>query len=122
MAIPHGWSFFNIPVHTFLIMFRTLLYLQLVVQMQTQLSDGPSTILGKPVHILSFVKHALESKDPESEAKKPADPNPFKLDLGKSEGSDEGDSDDDTPGADIIAPDDEMMETSLNLLLAVLEG
>ncbi|KAF7352810.1 RTP1-C1 domain-containing protein [Mycena venus] len=101
---------------------RTLLYLQLVVQMQTQLSDGPSTILGKPAHILSFVKHALESRGSESETKKPSDPNPFKLDIDKSDESDEGDSDDDTPGADIIAPDDEMIETSINLLLAVLEA
>jgi hypothetical protein len=99
----------------------TLLYLQLVVQMQTQLSDGPSTILGKPAHILSFVKHALESVGPESE-QKPAATNPFKLGSNTPDGSEDGDSDDDTPGADIIAPDDEMVETSVNLLLAVLEG
>ncbi|KAJ7682824.1 hypothetical protein DFH06DRAFT_306273 [Mycena polygramma] len=98
---------------------RTLLYLQLVVQMQTQLSDGPSTVLGKPTHILSFVRHALESRGPELEPKKPANTNPFQLDLDES---DEGDSDDDTPGADIISPDDEMVETSVNLLLAVLEA
>ncbi|KAJ7904493.1 hypothetical protein B0H14DRAFT_2663092 [Mycena olivaceomarginata] len=100
---------------------RTLLYLQLVVQMQTQLSDGPSTILGKPAHILSFVKHALESVGPESE-QKPAATNPFKLGFNTPDESEDGDSDDDTPGADIIAPDDEMVETSINLLLAVLEA
>ncbi|KAJ7276373.1 hypothetical protein B0H12DRAFT_1041351 [Mycena haematopus] len=100
---------------------RTLLYLQLVVQMQTQLSDGPSTILGKPTHILSFVKHALESERPEPETK-PVDTNILKFDLEKSDDSDEGDSDDDTPGADIIGPGDEMIETSVNLLLAVLEA
>ncbi|KAJ6539322.1 hypothetical protein B0H19DRAFT_961303 [Mycena capillaripes] len=99
---------------------RTLLYLQLVVQMQTQLSDGPSTVLGKPTHIISFVKHALDSGGRESEGKKePAKINPFHLDL---DGSEEGDSDDDTPGADIIYPDDEMIETAVNLLLAVLEA
>ncbi|KAJ7744466.1 hypothetical protein DFH07DRAFT_963690 [Mycena maculata] len=102
---------------------RTLLYLQLVVQMQTQLSDGPSTILGKPAHMLSFVKHALESRCLESEAKtpKPKKTLPYQLDLHYSD-SEEGDSDDDTPGADIIIPDDEMVETSVNLLLAVLEA
>ncbi|KAF7355296.1 RTP1-C1 domain-containing protein [Mycena sanguinolenta] len=100
---------------------RTLLYLQLVVQMQTQLSDGPSTILGKPAHILSFVKHALEPERPELKTK-PADTNPFKFNVETSDDADEGDSDDDTPGADIIGPDDEMIETSVNLLLAVLEA
>ncbi|KAJ7700055.1 hypothetical protein B0H17DRAFT_276446 [Mycena rosella] len=99
---------------------RTLLYLQLVVQMQTQLSDGPSTILGKPAHMLSFIKHALESRGPEPETKTPRNPLPYELDL--KEPDDEGDSDDDTPGADIIGPDDEMVETSVNLLLAVLEA
>lgn len=87
--------------------------------MQTQLSDGPSTVLGKPTHILSFVKHALDSGSPASEKKEPAKSNPFHLDLNESE---EGDSDDDTPGAEIISPDDEMIETAVNLLLAVLEG
>ncbi|KAJ6599093.1 hypothetical protein DFH09DRAFT_24467 [Mycena vulgaris] len=98
---------------------RTLLFLQLVVQMQTQLSDGPSTILGNPAHMLSFVKHALESRVPEFEAKTPSKTHPYQLDLNES---DEGDSDDDTPGAEIIVPDDEMVETSVNLLLAVLEA
>ncbi|KAJ7047394.1 hypothetical protein C8F04DRAFT_935919 [Mycena alexandri] len=98
---------------------RTLLFLQLVVQMQTQLSDGPSTILGKPAHMLSFVKHALDSGRPESETKKPSNAPPYTFNL---DNLDEGDSDDDTPGADIISPDDEMIETSVNLLLAVLEA
>ncbi|KAJ7095353.1 hypothetical protein B0H15DRAFT_775607 [Mycena belliarum] len=98
---------------------RTLLYLQLVIQMQTQLSDGPSTILGKPAHILSFVKHALESRGSVPEANKASNTRPFELDLGDQDGSD---SDDDTPGEEIIDPDDEMVETSVNLLLAVLEA
>jgi hypothetical protein len=68
------------------------------------------------------VKHALESGGPEPETKKPASANPFKLDLDEGDLDDEGDSDDDTPGVDIISPDDEMIETSVNLLLAVLEG
>ncbi|KAJ7228683.1 hypothetical protein GGX14DRAFT_345713 [Mycena pura] len=105
---------------------RTLLYLQLVVQMQTRLSDGPSTILGQPAHMISFVKHALKSRDSNHGKKmQPSQHNPFHLGLGEpDEGdeSDEGDSDDDTPGADIIDPDDEMVETSVNLLLAVFEA
>ncbi|KAK7061701.1 RTP1-C1 domain-containing protein [Favolaschia claudopus] len=103
---------------------RTLLYLQLVVQMQTQLSDGRSNILGKPANILSFVKQALESAGPESEPRAAAPlASPFKLNLESDEEVDgEGDSDDDTPGADIISPDDEMVETAINLLLAVLEA
>ncbi|KAH9938290.1 uncharacterized protein B0H18DRAFT_1081018 [Fomitopsis serialis] len=42
---------------------QTLLYLQLILQMQTQLAtdDSASSILNKPDHILSFIKHALES-------------------------------------------------------------
>ncbi|CAK5275656.1 unnamed protein product [Mycena citricolor] len=82
---------------------RTLLYLQLVVQMQTQLADGPSTILGNPSHILSFVRHVLETKPEDAK-------------------DEDSDSDDDTPNAEIIGPDDEMTETAVNLLLAVLEG
>ena len=40
-----------------------MLYLQLILQMQTQLAtdDSASSILNKPDHILSFIKHALES-------------------------------------------------------------
>ena len=45
---------------------RTLLYLQLILQMQSQLAtdDSASSILNKPDHILSFIKHALESASP----------------------------------------------------------
>ncbi|KAJ7638786.1 hypothetical protein FB45DRAFT_739354 [Roridomyces roridus] len=89
---------------------QTLLYLQLVVQLQT------STTLGKPAHILSFIKHTLER--PEQPKPTPTKTVPYQLDI-EDEG---GDSDDDTPGADIISPDDEMIETSVNLLLAVLEA
>ncbi|KAJ7498954.1 hypothetical protein FB451DRAFT_1334528 [Mycena latifolia] len=82
---------------------------------------GPSTILGKPAHILSFVKHALESRGPESETRKQTNTHPFQLNLNQSE-DDDADSDDDTPGLEIVAPDDEIVETSVSLLLAVLEA
>jgi hypothetical protein len=99
--------------------------------MQTQLSDGKSSsnILYKPAHLLSFIKHVLE----------PMDPDPHKThDRAKlasvlrldglhtrdveSELADEGDSDDDTPGSEVIGADHEMIETALNLLLSILEG
>ncbi|KAJ6613487.1 hypothetical protein B0H10DRAFT_1805501 [Mycena sp. CBHHK59/15] len=98
---------------------RTLLYLQLVVQMQAWLSDGASTILGKPAHILSFVSHALEPAGTSPQKEKRGNTPSYQLDDDDFE---DGDSDDDTPGADIITPDDEITETSVNLLLAVLEA
>jgi hypothetical protein len=40
----------------------------------------------------------------------------------ENELADEVDSDDDTPGSEIIGTDYEMIETALNLLLSILEG
>jgi Required for nuclear transport of RNA pol II C-terminus 1 len=99
--------------------------------MQTQLSDGKtsSNILYKPTHLLSFIKHVLE----------PVDPNHLKTPIGaklenairiselhphevEGELADEVDSDDDTPGSEIISADHEMIETAVNLLLSILEG
>lgn len=74
---------------------RTLLLLQLVIQMQTKLTS--SSILSKPDHILTFVKHALEVPE-----------------------TGEDDSDDDSP--DSLPADDEIVETSVHLLLSVLEA
>jgi len=109
-----------------------LLYLQIFRQMQAQLSEGKpsSNILCKPAHLLYFIKHVLE----------PADPGPLKTHNGAKlesalqldelrshdvEGdkvADESDSDDDTPGSEVVTVDGEMTETALNLLLAILEG
>ncbi|KIJ70504.1 hypothetical protein HYDPIDRAFT_143972 [Hydnomerulius pinastri MD-312] len=111
---------------------RVLLYLQLVMQMQSQLSGNSTStnILKKPEHILLFVKHALETSAtapsiattqktsrglglddlrivPEDEDKLPED----------------GDSDDEQPGEANGNPgEDDMTETAINLLLATLEA
>ncbi|KAF7288240.1 RTP1-C1 domain-containing protein [Mycena chlorophos] len=99
---------------------KTLLYLQLVVQMQQQLADGPSTILGKPAHMLSFIRQALE-KPAENEKADTSPPKSSLFDFGLAPQleSEDGDSDDED-GAE--GPDDEMVETSISLLLAVLEA
>lgn len=112
-------------------LFRTLLYLQIIIQMQTQLSDGNSSsnILYRPAHLLSFIKHVLEPVDPSSRKKhEEAKPESmFRLGELHSRGvegelGDEVDSDDDTPGSEVIGADHEMIETALNLLLSILEG
>jgi len=103
--------------------------------MQTQLATGDpaSSILNKPDHILSFIKHALESA-----ASAAAPPAPTK---GRANGgglhledlriveededevpeAEEGDSDDEEPEL-AGSGDDEMVATSVNLLLSILEG
>ena len=118
---------------------RTLLFLQLIVQVQTQMSkDGPSSsnILSKPEHVFSFIKHALQNdstlQSPESRT------GPKRLDARQGMTMDDlrivpdedldedldmdGDSDDETPNQEGVQPDNEMTITALNLLLSVLEG
>ncbi|TFY56567.1 hypothetical protein EVJ58_g7560 [Rhodofomes roseus] len=112
---------------------RTLLHLQLILQMQTQLAtdDSASSILNKPDHILSFIKHALES------AASPAAQSPKRepranggglnlqdlriVDEEEEPEVDEGDSDDEGPEVG-ASGDDEMVATSVNLLLSILEA
>lgn len=117
---------------------RTLLYLQLVVQIQNQLSSGDSAfdILQKPDHILTFIKHALQTATQKPEEKrKPQTPAPktgLKLEdlvIVDVEGNDsddesiEGDSDDEEePSNPREGSDEEMTSTALNLLLAVMEA
>lgn len=79
--------------------------------------------------MLSFVKHVLEdaSMTPDknrSVSKENTAAKPWLLvpEAEPVNDLDEGDSDDDTPGSEIISPDDEMKETSINLLLSILEG
>ncbi|KAK0243048.1 hypothetical protein EDD85DRAFT_877845, partial [Armillaria nabsnona] len=96
---------------------KTLLYLQLIMQIQTKMSDGDGkeNILKEPGHILVFVKHALEARDQSDPAfEKTKDPLKFihtEEDLGEEDSDDE-----DTPEYD------EMTETSVNLLLSILEA
>ncbi|KAK0230500.1 hypothetical protein IW262DRAFT_1338785 [Armillaria fumosa] len=96
---------------------RTLLYLQLIMQIQTKMSDGDGkeNILKEPGHILVFVKHALEARDQSDPVfEETKDPLKFihtEEDLGEEDSDDE-----DTPEYD------EMTETSVNLLLSILEA
>ena len=78
--------------------------------------DTASSILHDPDHLLSFISHVLESAT--IPAKSDADGGFSKeLDIDEDE-----DSDDETPGSDVVGPDDEMIETAISLLLAILEG
>lgn len=113
---------------------RTLLYLQLIMQIQAQLVDASSStnILKKPEHILVFVKHALEdtriSRKPQMPVRRPKqaglglddlrivpDSNDDEDEIGSE------DSDDEDEGSTNTVPD-EITVTTLNLLLALLEG
>lgn len=102
------------------------MYLQLVVQIQNQLSSGDSSfdILKKPDHILSFIKHALESASSKASTQVSTEPKSsqgLKLEDLKIVDNEEGDSDDEDDPVDEDS-DEDMTSTSLNLLLAILEG
>ncbi|KAH9017024.1 hypothetical protein EDB84DRAFT_1629366 [Lactarius hengduanensis] len=117
---------------------RTLLFLQLIVQVQTQMSkDGPSSsnILSKPEHVFSFIKHALQSDttlqspEPKTGPKKPNVRQGMTMnDLRivpqeeQEDDSDMGDSDDEIPNQEVAQPNSEMTTTALNLFLSVLEA
>jgi hypothetical protein len=94
--------------------------------------DSSSSILSKPEHVLTFIKHALQSYTMQDAASS-VDPNPHQgltmddLRIVPEEDPDddsgtEGDSDDETPSLQGARPNDEMTITALNLLLSVLEG
>jgi len=103
------------------------------MQIQAQLTDAsPSTnILKKPEHILMFVKHALEdaqiSREPKRPSRRPKraglglDDLRIIPDLGDEDEIGSEDSDDEDEGSVNAAPD-EITVTTLNLLLALLEG
>ncbi|KAI0677089.1 hypothetical protein C8Q78DRAFT_959916 [Trametes maxima] len=110
---------------------KTLLYLQLVLQMQKQLSsDDTSGVLKHPEHILSFIKHALENpKSSEHPSSKQAAPSAGlriedlriveeEEDL---EYQDVDSDDEDGEGDEGHGPDD-MTSTAIKLLLSVLEA
>lgn len=96
--------------------------------MQTKLSDGSSSsdMLKKPTHILTFIKHALESAKADSHGSNTRPINRSPRDRCRDDQEDDidsdEDSDDDTPDAIPYTADDEMTETSINLLLSILEG
>lgn len=112
---------------------RNLLYLQLVLQMQKQLSENDtSNVLKKPEHILTFIKHALENPrqagQPTSSRKPSTDTSLRMEDLRivqdeeEPEEFEEGDSDDEDEEGDQEHGPDDMTSTAVKLLLAVLEG
>lgn len=114
--------------------FRTLLYLQLVVQIQIQLFTGDSSvgILRKPDHILSFIKHALDSALGQNEKQAVHRRQEHKglgledlrivEDEQDHEDSAGEDSDDENGETADGGGDDDMTSTAVNLLLSVLEG
>ncbi|KAJ3986901.1 hypothetical protein F5890DRAFT_1636144 [Lentinula detonsa] len=112
---------------------RTLVYLQLIMQLQAEISDGSKSagLFSKATQILAFIKQALEtaSSSPESVSQKNvASPGKGKLRLSDlqlnsdEDRASEGDSDDDLSDSEAFTADDEMKETSITLLLSVLEG
>lgn len=106
---------------------RALLYLQLILQMQKHLSEGTtSNILKRPQQMLLFVHHVLESFNASPNVEPPIERSGLEQSLRfiptTKEASEEGDSDDDMPDSEVLRPDDELVETALNLLLSVLEG
>lgn len=113
--------------------YRTLLYLQLIIQIQSKLADttSSSNILKKPEHILLFIKHSLESGSSTETPKKSDEVRAKRHGLGlddlrivpeQEDTLDSEDSDDEIPDDEDAAPDEEMTVTTINLLLAILEG
>ncbi len=83
------------------------------MQMQKRLSEGTtSSILRKPDKLLPFIRHVLASA------------NIMAASSGDGESTEiqEGDSDDEDQGSNIIGPDDELIETTITLLLSILES
>ena len=117
---------------------RTLLFLQLIVQVQSRMSrddTSSNNILSKPEHVLTFIKHALQSDTVQDTAPKQASVDPssrqgLKMndlrivpeDDPDDDSDTDADSDDETPGLPGARPNEEMTITALNLLLSILEG
>jgi hypothetical protein len=93
-------------------------------------TNKSSNFLNKPQHILSFIKHVLS---PPSPPPNPQGQVPQKAKTGlriedlrivpvpDSDEPEPQDSDDEEPPGD-ASPDEEMLDTAINLLLAILEG
>ncbi|OBZ76096.1 hypothetical protein A0H81_03253 [Grifola frondosa] len=107
---------------------RALLYLQLILQMQKQLSaEGSSNILSTPEHILSFIKHVLESSRPAVSDVRESQSRPnlgLRMEDLRIIPEEEhlGEDSDDEADQNANGGDDEMTVTAINLLLSVLEG
>lgn len=94
-----------------------------------------NNILSKPEHVLTFIKHALQSDTVQDTVPKQASVDPSSRhgltrkdlrivseDDPDEDNDTEADSDDETPGLQGARPNDEMTVTALNLLLSILEG
>ncbi|KIY73777.1 hypothetical protein CYLTODRAFT_406490 [Cylindrobasidium torrendii FP15055 ss-10] len=102
---------------------KTLLFLQLIIQMQTQLKEGLLS-LKNPSHILGFVKHVLvdakkAEEEPETKHVKTGLDALRIVDGDEDEEVEDGDSDDEQSGSERY---DEMIDTAVNLLLSILEA
>lgn len=92
--------------------YRTLLFLRLVLELQQKLG---SSVLTEPEHILQFVAHAIEPKQSERR--------PDRTTSGSGVESlriVEEDSDDENEQA--TQDEDDMAVTAITLLLSILEG
>ena len=89
------------------------------MQKRLLFEDTASNILHHPDHILSFILHVLESATirTRSDAGGGSSNDRLQFDIDEDE-----DSDDETQGSEVVGPDDEMIETAISLLLAILEG
>ena len=96
--------------------------------MQKDSTDNASNVLKKPEHVLTFIKHALESpRAPNRRTIKPSRNRSLGLEDLRivpedSEEIDEGDSDDEEEGGLSEQPVDDIISTAVKLLLSVLEG
>ncbi|KAF9534898.1 hypothetical protein CPB83DRAFT_901829 [Crepidotus variabilis] len=93
--------------------------LQIIMQMQKRLSEGTtSNILRKPDKLLSFIFHVLSS------ATMTTSGNETRRDDSSNNNNmlDEADSDDEDAGPQIIGPDGDLIETTITLLLSILEA
>lgn len=92
------------------------------MQMQNRLAEGTtSNILRKPNHLLSFIFHVLDSAN--MSIQQDQNQAASRLNLNSDENMfEEEDSDDEDPGSEHIGPDDELIETTITLLLSILEG
>lgn len=101
--------------------YRILHKLQIIMQMQSRLAEGTtSNILRKPNQLLSFIFHVLDSANMSIQDRNqdPSAPNSNSDEIM----FEDGDSDDEEPGPESIGPDDELIETTITLLLSILEG
>ncbi|KAJ3810019.1 hypothetical protein F5876DRAFT_89124 [Lentinula aff. lateritia] len=114
---------------------RTLLYLQLIMELQIAVSDSSKSagLFSKPSQILTFIKQALEAAastrpEPNYQKKKVSLAGEFQISDLRLNPEDEedpdsdGDSDDDLSDSEAFTADNEMEETSITLLLSVLEA